>query len=148
MGPEVMLKIGYGYKADIWSLGVTICEIIGGCIPFTNYHPKLITSSLNLPKNIDPLMKNLLKQMLVTNPHDRPNITQIKNHPCFSHVNWPKVENMMLIPPNVPEKLHVSTKIDESKQLKSQIEKNGPRRSSNFLGDFMMKRINNELKNF
>lgn len=32
--PEVMLDCGHTYKADLWSIGILICEIIGGFTPF------------------------------------------------------------------------------------------------------------------
>ena len=32
--PEVMLDSGHTYKADIWSIGILICEMIGGFTPF------------------------------------------------------------------------------------------------------------------
>ena len=32
--PEVMMGIDYNYKADIWSIGILICEMVGGCTPF------------------------------------------------------------------------------------------------------------------
>jgi protein kinase A len=32
--PEVMLDAGHTYKADIWSIGILICEMIGGFTPF------------------------------------------------------------------------------------------------------------------
>jgi serine/threonine protein kinase len=32
--PEVMLGSGYSYKADIWSFGILICEMMGGFTPF------------------------------------------------------------------------------------------------------------------
>ena len=32
--PEVMLDSGHDYKADLWSIGILICEMIGGFIPF------------------------------------------------------------------------------------------------------------------
>jgi len=33
--PEVMLaNVGHTYKADIWSIGILICEMIGGFTPF------------------------------------------------------------------------------------------------------------------
>lgn len=35
--PEVMLgNVGYNYKADIWSIGILICEMLGGFTPFSN----------------------------------------------------------------------------------------------------------------
>jgi protein kinase A len=32
--PEVMLDAGHTYKADIWSIGILICEMMGGFTPF------------------------------------------------------------------------------------------------------------------
>jgi protein kinase A len=32
--PEVMMGGKYNYKADIWSLGILICELVGGFTPF------------------------------------------------------------------------------------------------------------------
>ena len=32
--PEVLVGTGYSYKADIWSFGILICEILGGFTPF------------------------------------------------------------------------------------------------------------------
>jgi len=31
-----MLGLGYNYKADIWSIGILICEMIGGFTPFND----------------------------------------------------------------------------------------------------------------
>ena len=32
--PEVLIGGGYNYKADIWSFGILICELLGGFTPF------------------------------------------------------------------------------------------------------------------
>ena len=37
--PEVVIGTGYNYKADIWSFGILICELLGG---FTPFGPKAI----------------------------------------------------------------------------------------------------------
>jgi serine/threonine protein kinase len=35
--PEVMVPIaGHTYKADIWSIGILMCEMLGGFIPFSS----------------------------------------------------------------------------------------------------------------
>jgi len=36
--PEVMLAdVGHTYKADMWSIGILMCEMIGGFTPFENH---------------------------------------------------------------------------------------------------------------
>ena len=38
--PEVMLQnIGHTHKADIWSIGILICEMLGGFTPFQDADP-------------------------------------------------------------------------------------------------------------
>jgi protein kinase A len=32
--PEIMMGLSYNYKVDIWSIGILICEMIGGFTPF------------------------------------------------------------------------------------------------------------------
>jgi len=71
-----MLDAGYTYKADIWSIGILMCEIIGGFIPFYNEeeagNPKAImekcrNSKLNLPKNMKGSARDLVKSLLTDN---------------------------------------------------------------------------------
>ena len=58
--PEVMLDCGHTYKADIWSIGILICEMMGGFIPFNDKeanNPRALmekcrNGQLNLPKNL------------------------------------------------------------------------------------------------
>lgn len=40
IAPEVLRGIGTSFEADIWSLGVFICEIISGRTPFHNDNPQ------------------------------------------------------------------------------------------------------------
>mmetsp|Transcript_41508 Transcript_41508/g.47877 ORF Transcript_41508/g.47877 Transcript_41508/m.47877 type:complete len:126 (+) Transcript_41508:1554-1931(+) len=65
MAPEVIEKYGTDYKADIWGLGVLLCEMIGGFTPFYDPSPsKMYENITNLkikwPKNIDQVAKNLV----------------------------------------------------------------------------------------
>jgi serine/threonine protein kinase len=76
--PEVMMEIGHTFKADIWSIGILICEIMGGFTPFENKHeannPRAImekcrNGKLNLPKNLHGNSRDLIKLLLVEDPH-------------------------------------------------------------------------------
>ena len=78
--PEVMLDSGHTYKADIWSIGILICEMIGGFTPFQNKNeasnPKLImercrNGQLNLPKNLKGNTRDLVKLLLIDDPVQR-----------------------------------------------------------------------------
>jgi serine/threonine protein kinase len=75
-----MLDAGYNYKADLWSIGILICEIIGGFIPFQSKieacNPMLImekcrNGNLNLPKNLIGNARDLVKQLLSDDPGQR-----------------------------------------------------------------------------
>ena len=40
MAPEVLLKNKYNHKADVWSLGVAIFELLTGKLPFNGVSKK------------------------------------------------------------------------------------------------------------
>jgi len=39
LAPEMILRTGHDHKADIWGLGVILCEMLGGFSPFYNDDP-------------------------------------------------------------------------------------------------------------
>lgn len=82
-----MLDVGHTHKADIWSIGILICEMIGGFTPFENKNeasnPKFIMEKcrkgeLNLPKNLHGNARDLVKLLLTDDPVMRLSISQIK----------------------------------------------------------------------
>jgi len=98
--PEVMLDSGYTYKADLWSIGIMICEMIGGFTPFENKNeasnPRTITEkcrngTLNLPKNLKGNSRDLVKSLLTEDPSSRLDISQIKQHNFFRNLDWNKI---------------------------------------------------------
>jgi len=76
MAPELLQGRYYGFKADVWSLGVMLYEMIFGKCP---YEENSIPSLINLIKrkpltfigNVTESNKTLLKKMLKMNPTER-----------------------------------------------------------------------------
>lgn len=111
--PEVMIaSVGHTYKADIWSIGILMCEMIGGFTPFQNKHeaanPRAImekcrSGKLNLPKNLVGNARDLVKLLLTDDPVTRLEISQIKLHKFFRGVDWQQIRNRQVLPPFVPD---------------------------------------------
>lgn len=111
--PEVMIaSVGHTYKADIWSVGILICEMIGGFTPFQNKHeasnPKAImekcrSGKLNLPRNLHGNARDLVKLLLTDDPVSRLEIDEIKEHKFFRDVDWRRIKGRAAPPPFVPD---------------------------------------------
>ena len=92
--PEVMMGGKYNYKADIWSLGILICELVGGFTPFNRDSDLFELSNngsigspgkkqidpqqmielankgnLSLPKNLNKVTRDLIIKILVPDPN-------------------------------------------------------------------------------
>ncbi|OHS97487.1 Testis-specific serine/threonine-protein kinase 3 [Tritrichomonas foetus] len=85
--PEIYGDKGYDpFKADVWALGVTFYQIVFGELPW----PDEITLAgperppLTYPTTCNPLLLDLLQQMLSLNPDDRPNMNTIFMNPFFN----------------------------------------------------------------
>jgi len=57
-------RVGYGFESDVWSVGVLMCELIGGFNPFFCSDPlkmqeNILKLQINWPKNMDTIMKSL-----------------------------------------------------------------------------------------
>lgn len=80
MAPEVVAKESDGYdeKADIWSLGITVYELLKGSPPLSKCDPMKVMA--NLPKRKPPVLhghyssaaKRFIASCLVKNPNNRP----------------------------------------------------------------------------
>jgi serine/threonine protein kinase len=90
MAPEVFNQSpeGYNYKSDLWSLAVSICELVFGELPKIVLHPSndiTITegAEVRLPNSIKASseFKTLLCFILKYNPLERPTIDEIRSHP-------------------------------------------------------------------
>ena len=95
IAPEVIKHAGYeGHKADIWSCGVMLYYMLAGCT-FTYYHVDLPFDDESFPKLIDKIVlaqfefpptfsseaKDLIANILTSNPNKRLSLERIKAHP-------------------------------------------------------------------
>ena len=92
IAPEILDgKTGHSYEVDIWSLGVIIYTLIIGKPPFetrdvkTTYK-RIKMNSYSFPETaiISEAAKNLITQILVTDPSKRPTLDQILTHDFFN----------------------------------------------------------------
>ncbi|KAG7484655.1 hypothetical protein MATL_G00052320 [Megalops atlanticus] len=99
MAPEVVMcetmkDAPYDYKADIWSLGITLIELAQIEPPHHELNPMRVL--LKIAKSEPPTLeqpgkwsrefKDFLKKALDKNPETRPNTAQLLEHPFVSSV--------------------------------------------------------------
>lgn len=84
----------YGYKGDIWSLGVLLYLLIFNEYPFSddnrrNIPRKIVNDNFVIPKkkNINYNQIDLIYKMLNKDPKKRPSIDEILNHDYFIENN-------------------------------------------------------------
>ncbi|XP_064195325.1 ribosomal protein S6 kinase delta-1 isoform X1 [Anguilla rostrata] len=94
--PEVGSICEETTACDWWSLGAILFELLTGK-SLCQCHPAGISrhTSLNLPDFLSEEAKSLLQQLLQFNPLERlgaggAGVEDIKSHPFFVRVNWPK----------------------------------------------------------
>ncbi|OHS97118.1 CAMK family protein kinase [Tritrichomonas foetus] len=93
MAPEFYNHVKYDpFKADIWSLGVTIFELATGKLPWNPSHLdnmiSLIRSGMaQFPGQFDPNINATVRKMLVVNPKIRPTAEECLSLPLFKQFN-------------------------------------------------------------
>ena len=98
MAPEIwkLSEEGYSFEVDIWSLGITMYQLLTGELPFkvkNNNGKNIIKGEFGYPENIfvSNEAKNLIKQILVTDPKKRPSLNQIVYHDFFHKNKFPEL---------------------------------------------------------
>ncbi|KNC56439.1 STE/STE11 protein kinase [Thecamonas trahens ATCC 50062] len=91
MAPEVIAQNGYGFKADIWSLGATVIEMADGRPPFSELNP--LTALFHIAKDSTPIpvpdslvasARDFVLKCMNRNPSDRLSASQLLDHPFLT----------------------------------------------------------------
>ena len=138
IAPEVVEnKDGYSFEVDIWSVGVIIYYLIVGKPPFDSKNIKetyskiksLSSTFLNDPK-ISDSAKEIISNILVINPKNRPTIAEILNSRFMTET---------LIPDSLPTSSLTSSPLESflskylsQKRIPNKIEKNNLKTIFNF----------------
>ena len=88
--PEMLQGNDYsGICVDIWSCGIILFVMLCGFLPFDadthiNLYKKIISGKFTIPNYLSKLAKDLIGNILVTNPRKRFKTFQIKAHPWLN----------------------------------------------------------------
>lgn len=101
LAPELLVTQGYSHHvaptADWWSFGVILHQLLTGYLPCNAVNNADMPRSFPIPPNGIPLpqvAEDLLAKLLSRNPLQRLGANgseEIKSHPFFDDIDWPKL---------------------------------------------------------
>jgi len=109
MAPEMINgQDGYNHRADIWSLGVLLYEMLCGKSPFKAPTIQDIKDRILRAEYINDAgsenARGLISQLLCVDPKRRISLQEAKLHPWFAEtVNWEGLASKSLEPPIPPQ---------------------------------------------
>jgi serine/threonine protein kinase len=98
MAPEVVLDSGYGMKADIWSLGCTLIEMLTSSHPWSEYE---FSEKMNvfyllskteeipeIPNGISALAQDFISKCLIRDVKLRADCERLLSHPWLVSTSY------------------------------------------------------------
>ncbi|KAI8066645.1 kinase-like domain-containing protein [Gongronella butleri] len=116
LAPEIIQSKGHGKAVDWWSLGILIFEMLAGYPPFFDnnsfgIYEKILAGKVQFPAHFDPLVKDLLKRLLVGDRTKRlgnlkAGAEDVKRHKWFRGVDWLGLLDKTVRAPIIPNCKH------------------------------------------
>jgi len=106
--PEVLQRQNYGVSADIWSLGITIFELLERTRPFHTNEEVLTETRIKFEPERSAESKDFIRRLLMKDPEKRlgcgpRGIAEIKEQAWFTGLDWVKMNQRNIKPPFQPE---------------------------------------------
>lgn len=117
--PEMVAGKKYiGIQVDIWSTGVILFAMICGQLPFEDpntaaLYKKILSGEYQCPKYISIESKDLLKNVLNTDPNKRFGVEEIRKHIWYNSVKENRVDGVIVGFNSVPIDNEVLKGLDE-----------------------------------
>jgi len=110
VAPEIITNKSHDLRADIWSLGILVFELLTGAPPFTQrnssgqVYPEILKGmrSVHFPGCISSSAAEIIRQCCRLSPGQRPSLSHLKHFMWFSELDWVRLADRSLAPPNVP----------------------------------------------
>ncbi|KAJ1961009.1 kinase that interacts with cdc31p [Dispira parvispora] len=105
MAPEIIdQNSNYGSKVDIWSLGITVYEMLTGNPPHIEVDPKNLltsqrnnTSKIKFKKDHPPAIRDFIQRCLIRNPDERPSADDLLKHRFIKRPHHSKRPNLVYL---------------------------------------------------
>lgn len=95
VAPEVLRKEPYSFSCDLWSLGCITYALLSGSLPFDHQsQSETIKMTIHSPlifdlpcwKEVSPVAKDFISQLLIKDPTQRMTIEKALQHPWIKNV--------------------------------------------------------------
>lgn len=113
MAPELLSKQGYDFRADFYSLGVVLFEMLTGAPPFTRtklsracVEFEILNTIPSIPNHLTKDCKDILAKLLLKDPDERlgakKGTLEIMEHPWLQDINFKLVAERKFPQPTLP----------------------------------------------